>query len=247
MLRQLLEVLVLPPASALVIFVLGLLIRLRKRALGRLLIGLSFAWLWLASTPFFGGLLLSSLQRHPALPPSGALPEAQAIVCLAAGADRVGAEYGGPVIGPMTLRRLRYAAALQRRTGLPLLVSGGRPTRAAPSLAAMMAQTATVELGVEVRWREERSANTFENLRFSAEQLVPDGVKKVLLVTSAWHMPRAVEAARRFGLEPVPAPTGFREGVFASWRSFVPHWNGLRDTALAMHEWGGRVAYALTP
>ncbi|MGC6486025.1 MAG: YdcF family protein, partial [Planctomycetota bacterium] len=117
----------------------------------------------------------------------------------------------------------------------------------APSLAAMMAQTATVELGVEVRWREERSANTFENLRFSAEQLVPDGVKKVLLVTSAWHMPRAVEAARRFGLEPVPAPTGFREGVFASWRSFVPHWNGLRDTALAMHEWGGRVAYALTP
>jgi len=31
----------------------------------------------------------------------------------------------------------------------------------------------------------------------------------------------------------------------SSWRSFLPHWSGLRDTCLAMHEWGGRVAYAL--
>ena len=73
------------------------------------------------------------------------------------------------------------------------------------------------------------------------------GIERVFLVTSAWHMPRAASAARRFGLEPVPAPTGFREGVFAGWRSFVPHWNGLRDTCLALHEWGGRVVYALTP
>lgn len=247
MLRQLLEVLVLPPASALVLFGAGLLLRLRRRGLGRLLCALAIAWLWLASTPFFGGLLLSSLQRYPALPPSGRLPDAQAIVVLAAGADRVGAEYGGPVIGPMTMRRLRYAAALQRRTGLPLLVSGGRPAAATPSLAEMMAWTAEQELGVEVRWMEQRSANTFENLRGAARLLEADDVERVLLVTSAWHMPRAADAARRFGLDPVPAPTGFREGVFASWRSFVPHWNGLRDTCLAMHEWGGRIVYALTP
>ena len=64
MLRQLLEVLVLPPASALVLFGAGLLLRLRRRGLGRLLCALAIAWLWLASTPFFGGLLLSSLQRR---------------------------------------------------------------------------------------------------------------------------------------------------------------------------------------
>lgn len=247
MLRQLLEVLVLPPASALLLLGLGLLVKLRRPALGRLLAGLAVAWLWLASTPFVGGLLLSSLQRYPALSPTGALPDAQAIVVLAAGADRVGAEYGRPVIGPMTLRRLRYAAALQRRTGLPILVSGGRPAADAPSLAEMMARAATEELGVEVRWKEERSANTFQNLQLSAPLLRADGIERVFLVTSAWHMPRAADAARRFGLEPVPAPTGFREGVFAGWRSFVPHWNGLRDTCLALHEWGGRVVYALTP
>jgi uncharacterized SAM-binding protein YcdF (DUF218 family) len=146
MFRQLFEVLVLPPASAIALFGLAMLVKLRRPGLGRLLAGLAIAWLWLASTPFVGGLLLCSLQRYPALSPTGPLPDAQAIVVLAAGADRVGAEYGRPVIGPMTLRRLRYAAALQRRTGLPMLVSGGRPAADAPSLAEMMARTAAEEL-----------------------------------------------------------------------------------------------------
>ena len=247
MFRQLFEVLVLPPASAIALFGLAMLVKLRRPGLGRLLAGLAIAWLWLASTPFVGGLLLCSLQRYPALSATGPLPDAQAIVVLAAGADRVGAEYGRPVIGPMTLRRLRYAAALQRRTGLPMLVSGGRPAADAPSLAEMMARTAAEELGVEVRWQERRSANTFQNLQFSAQLLRSEGLECAYLVTSAWHMPRAADAARRFGLEPVPAPTAFRAGVFAGWRSFVPHWNGLRDTCLAMHEWGGRIVYALTP
>ena len=55
MFRQLFEVLVLPPASALLLLGLGLLVKLRRPALGRLLAGLAVAWLWLASTPFVGG------------------------------------------------------------------------------------------------------------------------------------------------------------------------------------------------
>jgi len=130
---------------------------------------------------------------------------------------------------------------------LPLLCSGGRPARDAPSLASMMKHTAETELGVTVTWTESKSANTLENLAFSAELLRARDVQRVLLVTSAWHMPRSLAAARRAGLQPIAAPTGFRGPPVASWRSFVPHWTGLRDTCLAMHEWGGRIAYALTP
>ena len=85
----------------------------------------------------------------------------------------------------------------------------------------MMKQTAERELGVSIRWIEERSANTLENLRFSAQLLAESELSRVLLVTSAWHMPRSMAAAERFDLEPTPAPTGFRGEVFASWRSFA--------------------------
>lgn len=245
MLRHLVEVLVLPPTSAIALLLLGALMRRMQRGPGRLLQWLGVAWLALASTPCFGGLLLHSLQRDEALPADGPLPEAQAIVVLSAGADRIGAEYGGPVIGPMTMQRLRYAAALHRRSALPILVSGGVPAAGSPSLAAMMERTAERELGVDVRWAEGRSADTFGNARYSADLLRAAGVERVLLVTSAWHMPRAKAAFERFDVEVTAAPTAFRGELISSWRSLVPHWTGLRDTCLAMHEWGGRITYAL--
>ena len=247
MLRQLLEVLVLPPVSAIVALLLGSALRWWKPRLGRWLQVLGVAWIWAASTPCVGGLMLRSLQKYPALSTTEPPPAADAIVVLAAGVDRVGAEYGRPVIGNITMQRLRYAAHLHRRTQIPILVCGGVPATGAPSLAAMMQAAAEQELGVPVRWLEEESATTSENLQFGAQILARDEISRVLLVTSAWHMPRSVEAAAKFGLDAVPAPTGFRTGVFASWRSFVPHWSGLRDTCLALHEWGGRLVYAIAP
>lgn len=242
--RRLLEALLLPPASALLLMLLGTLLRRWRAKLGRALQWLGVAWLWLAATPAFGGALLGTLQPYPPLPSDGALPQADAIVVLSAEGDPVGAEYGGPIAGAMTMQRLRYAAALQRRTGLPLLVSGGVLGRGQPSLAAMMADAASREFGVPVRWREDRSADTFENAAFSAELLKKDGVRRVLLVTSAWHMPRSVACFEAQGLTVVAAPTAFRsptEGA-ANW---IPHWHGLRDTALALHEWVGRAVYAV--
>ena len=246
MLRRLLETLILPPASVLLLFLIGTALLRWRRKLGRTLQALAILGLWLAATPCIGGLLLHSLQSYPALDPKAAKPDAQAIVVLSAGADRIGAEYGGAVIGPITLQRLRYAVYLQRRYRLPMLVSGGLPARNTRPLAEMMQQSAVHEFGAEVTWVEDRSADTRENAPFTAKMLKEEGITKVLLVTSAWHMPRAMAACRAAGMEPIAAPTAFRGEIFASWTSFVPHWNGLRDTCLALHEWGGRLAYAVT-
>ena len=241
MLRRLFETLILPPASVLLLLLLGTALRRWRPRLGRALQVVGVVWLLLASMPCVGGLLLHSLQTYPALDASRGNQGAQAIVVLSAGADVVAAEYGAPVIGPLTMQRLRYAAILQRRLQLPMLVSGGAPRRDAPTLASMMQWSAKNELGVACRWSEGRSADTGENAQFSAEMLKQDGIAKVLLVTSAWHMPRAIGCFRTQGIEVIAAPTGFRGEIFASWTSFVPHWNGLRDTCLAMHEWGARV------
>jgi uncharacterized SAM-binding protein YcdF (DUF218 family) len=245
MLRRLCETLLLPPASALWLLLLGAVLRRRWPRFGRAVLAFALLWLWAASTPAVGGGLLQALQTSPALPAAGELPPADAIVVLSAEADRGGAEYGGAVIGPTTLQRLRYGALLHRRTGLPLLCSGGVPGTGLPSLAAMMQHAARHEFGIPVRWLEERSADTRENAQFSAALLRAAGVRRVLLVTSAWHMPRAAACFARERLEVVPAPTAFRGPAVEDWTSFVPRWSGLRDTCLALHELGGSLAYWL--
>ena len=242
--RRLLEALFLPPCSALVLLLLGTLLRWRRPKLGRAVQVLACVWLWLLSTPFVAGLLLTSLQSHPALPATGELPRADAIVVLSAESDGVGAEYGGAVAGALTMLRVRYAAALQRRTGLPLLVSGGSMGLGQPALATLMADAASKEFGVPVRWREDRSADTHENASFSAAMLKQDGVHTILLVTSAWHMPRSVACFQKQGLIVVPAPTGFRAPTEGA-SDWIPHWHGLRDSGLALHEWVGRLVYAV--
>jgi len=246
MLRRLFETLILPPASVLVLFLAGTILLRWRRRLGRTLQVVALLWLLLASLPCVGGLLLHSLQSYPAFDVQAGDQGAGAIVVLSAGADVGAPEYGTSVIGPMTMQRLRYGALLQRRLQIPMLVSGGVPRRGAAALASMMQHTARHELAAEAAWAETRSADTRQNARFSAEMLKEHGVGKVLLVTSAWHMPRAMACFEAAGIAAIPAPTGFRGEIFASWTSFIPHWNGLRDTCLAMHEWGGRVVYALT-
>lgn len=246
MLRRLCEALFLPPASALLLLLAGAALRRRWPRTGRALQLLAVLWLWAAATPAFAGLLLGALQTAPALPASGPLPPAGAIVVLSAEADAHGPEYGGAVAGPLTMQRLRYGAMLQRRTGLPLLVSGGSPGTDLPSLAAVMAAAATAEFGVPVRWQEARSADTRQNAAYSAAMLRADGVQSVLLVTSAWHMPRAAAAFAAAGLGVVPAPTGFRAPPPDLSLALVPHWHGLRDTALALHELFGLVWYRVT-
>lgn len=201
--------------------------------------------LWVLGTPWVGGALLRTRQTAEPLPASGALPAAGAIVVLSAGYDREARELGGPTVGRLTLQRLRYAAELRRRTGLPLLCSGGTPASDLPALADMMAESLRRDFGIEGAWRETDSGTTWENAVHSARILEEQGITSVLLVTSAWHMPRAVFAFERQGLAVVPAPTGFRGPTGLSFEALLPDWKGLRDSSWAVHEWLGLVFYRL--
>jgi uncharacterized SAM-binding protein YcdF (DUF218 family) len=244
MVLKVLECLLLPPASSLLLIVIGALLGRFWPRIGRAVLVLGVVWLWLASTPVVAGTLLRSLQSAEALPATGNLPKADAIVVLAAEADVKGSEYGGPVIGPMTMQRVRYAAALAKRTSLPVLVSGGRPDRdTAVSLAELMARALEQELTAPVRWREEKSENTWDNAVFSAELLRKEDKRTVLLVTSAWHMPRAQHCFEQQGIRVVPAPTAFRGDALEGPTSLLPHWQAIRDTSLALHEMLGAVYY----
>ena len=109
----------------------------------------------------------------------------------------------------MALERVRYAARLAKASGLPVLTSGGLHYGEPPSEAAMMAEVLARDYGVAVRWQEGLSRTTWENARYSAEILKKEGVERVLLVTQAWHMPRARWSFEQVGFQVVSAPMGF--------------------------------------
>ncbi len=235
-----------PPTSLMLLGALALLLSRRRPRLARRL-GLVAAGLAaLLCVPYVGGSLLCSLQRVNAISPDQPLADAQAIVVLSAEHNSAGPEYGGATVGPMTLERLRYAAHLSLRTGLPIVCSGGVPRRGLPPMAEMMRGALEREFGVEVRYLETRSANTRENARFAAELLLPLDIERILLVTHAWHEPRAVREFKRAGFEVLPAPTGFRIGPAMELESFVPTAKAFRESCWALHEWIGRAWYELS-
>jgi uncharacterized SAM-binding protein YcdF (DUF218 family) len=243
--RRAIEAAVTPPGLCLLLLLAGMLLRSRRPRAAMALSLLGIATLWLASTPAIAGSLLRTLQSVPPLPATGALPTAQAIVVLSAEADREAPEFGGASVGALTLVRIRYAAALHRRTKLPVLTSGGRPGADLEPIANTMAEALTTEFSTPVRWREDRSKDTFENAKFSAELLKKDGVRTVLLVTHAWHLPRAIATFEAHGLEAIGAGTAYRGEPFVDASSWLPQASALRDTTFALHEWLGRAAYSV--
>jgi len=163
--------------------------------------------------------------------------DAQAIVILGGGGQRNFApEYGGPVAEEILLERLTYGAYLSHRTGLPVLVSG------APSEARVMQATLSRDLGVEPRWIEGNSRDTYQNARFSERLLSEAGITRIILVTSSTHEWRATQEFRAVGLQVTPAPAGVlseREtGVFR----FVPGTAALGRSTAALYELIGEPA-----
>lgn len=240
LLKKILSALVLPPMGPLLLAFAGLWLARRRPRLGRWLILVGLIALLVLSIPWAARQLLRSLEDSPPITPE-ALARAQAIVVLGAGSYTGAPEYGGDTVGRMGLERLRYAARLARRSGLPVLLSGGAPFGGRPE-AESMAQVLTTELGIDPRWIESASRDTGENASFSAALLRPSRVRQIALVTHAWHMPRARALFEQQGLTVLPAPTGFATDPSSAIENWLPGASALGDSRLALHEWLGRLA-----
>ncbi len=89
---------------------------------------------------------------------------------------------------------------------------------------------------------EDKSRNTFENAK-DIKKIV--GSKPFFLVTSAYHMPRAVEIFQKLGTNPIPAPTDFKTSRGYNVLDFFPSGSGLKKSGLALHEYFGIIFYQL--
>ena len=119
----------LPPLDLIILIALGLVLVPRRPRFGLALAAAGLAALAVLSTPRVGDLLAATLEDGaPPLPAQRARDAgAGAIVVLGGGRNRGALEYGGETLDAASLGRVRYGARLARLTGLPLLVSGGRP------------------------------------------------------------------------------------------------------------------------
>lgn len=244
--KKFLTVLLLPPLGPLLLILAGLIASRRHPRGGRALVWAGWVISLVLITPVCVGLLLTPLERTPPLSLQTAR-EAQAIVVLAGGQRSYAPEYGGATVNRLTLERLRYAARLARRTGLPLLVSGGAPRGEVPE-ALLMRESLERDFGLKTAWTESASRDTRENARHSAAILRGAKVERILLVTHAAHLPRAAAEFQAAGLTVIPAPTAWLgdPGGHPEVLDFAPSANAAYAGWFAVHEWLGRLAYRLS-
>jgi uncharacterized SAM-binding protein YcdF (DUF218 family) len=192
--------------------------------------------------------------------PQGDLPEVEAIVLLGGGTEawdypRPTAEINGAG------DRVLYAARLyQEGKAGHILLSGGNldfsDLRGTTPAAEMVEILRLVGVPEEALWLQPNSENTAEDAEFSAQILNENGIRRIILVTSAMHMPRAVALFEKQGFEVIPAPTDF--GVTQRrWESLtapnletqlinlLPNASNLGLTSAAMKEYIGMLVYRL--
>lgn len=245
--RRIVSSVLLLPLNILILFGVGLLLLRRSPRAGKTLIVLAWVSLWLFSTPAVSFFLHQSLQTTPALSLDHIPEDGQAIVVLGSGSYCRAPEYGGSDnVTATELERLRYAARLYRKTGKPILVTGGRLANTTPE-AVFMKEALEQDFQVPVRWTEEESHDTKENALFSYAVLQPQGVTRIYLVTHASHMVRAIPAFEQAGFHVIPAPIHFATRCLQTWTplSFIPNSGALAASAEAVYEGIGWVWYWL--
>jgi uncharacterized SAM-binding protein YcdF (DUF218 family) len=246
---KLIDTLVDPRTVAFALLVLGTWALWTKRDwIGRGLVTAVVSIALLLSVVPLGSWLLSTLEnRFPAPSP---MPErVDGIVVLGGDFDAVLATTRRRnSYGDTALPRIMAMAELARRYPEARIVySGGVPDDAIPAANEAHTAAGLIDiLGLD-RARvtfEDRSRNTYENAMFSLRVAAPETGQTWLLVTSAFHMPRAVGAFRRAGWQVIPYPVDYWTGPRETWRGLFAFDSGLRYLAQAVREFAALFLYS---
>lgn len=231
-----------------------------------LLTGIAIAWLWfrrretrtrllavtipylvvlMISIPALAYQLRGSLEwRHDSVKERPA--DVDAIVVLSGGFYQADGPRTAPELDEDTQSRCLRGLELYRQgKPRPILVSGGEASSLRPTCADTM-RDFLVKWGASPSdiLLEKQSRTTYENAVESRKLLEQNHLKKIILVTSALHLPRSVACFRKQGIDVLPCPCQFRATPEDTSRyGFLPSAGAIQDCQRVCHEWLGMAWY----
>jgi len=172
-----------------------------------------------------------------------------AIVVLGGGIYAKAPEYHGiDALHSYAMMRTLYAADVAKQTHLDVYATGGTPLAQADEPEGNVMRRKLIELGVPEHkvFAEAHANNTWENATYMYELLAKKGIDHIILVTSAWHMPRSAWCFEAQGFYVITAPAAYLTSQRRyDLRSFVPRWTVFSDSGQALHEYLGLFWYYL--
>jgi len=191
-------------------------------------------------------LILAPLELNAKASAAKNLDGAAGIIVLGGGiANGPSLADGAPHLNESGDRMVEAVRLAAQYPSLPVLFCGGKaamlPTQdSEPEAAPAKRFFQDFGLPQPRLMLEDRSRNTFENAVQAARILQPKPGQKWILVTSAFHMPRAKALFEAQGFEILARPVDFKtDGFYGWWRPFPRASEGLTRMDLAVKEWSG--------
>jgi uncharacterized SAM-binding protein YcdF (DUF218 family) len=235
----------LPPGILIILLLAGAFFVRRRMRL--FLAGLSVL-IYLISIAPTKDLLLMPLENRFKVPGAEEVRSGDAYVLLGGGVnDSAPDMYGNGMLTGDSMIRLMTVYRLYRVERKPIIVSGGAVgTERVPE--GQIAKKLLLQMGVRAEdvIVENASKDTYENAQFVAELSSKRGIRRIILVTSAFHMERSVLLFRRHFQEIIPYPAGhYAQAAPYSLLSFIPDAGALACVSIALKEYMGIIFYRM--
>ncbi|MBH8571502.1 YdcF family protein [Nostocaceae cyanobacterium CENA369] len=255
-LSKLLPLFFYPLGLASVSLIVALITLWKRPRIAAAAIALALISLLVCSNAWVAKSLVRSLEWQNL--PAAQIPNAEAIVVL--GGATKSASFPRPTVDlSESGDRVIYAAQLYRQKKAPLVIlSGGRIDwrgSGAPESADMAQILTSIGVPSEALVQDPDSLNTYENAVNVKKIVETRGIRQVLLVTSAMHMPRSLKIFQRQGIDVIPAPTDFLVSQSdlqelsstpkAAILNLLPDSNNLQLFTNALKEYVGSFVYRL--
>ncbi|NEW07788.1 YdcF family protein [Paenibacillus sp. SYP-B3998] len=232
------------PPGIIIVLLLSIALRLQQKRefIGSLLVGVAALVLCATSLPYIGNEFLQSIEQRYSPPKQFS---GDVLIMLTGGAtqDTPNPLTGGEgYLSPSTSARVLTTVELYRNTKLPIILSGGQVFSDTGN-ESQIAKRHLLALGVpdSAITLDDTSRNTKENAANAVTILNQKSWERPILVTSAFHMARAVKQFQKHKVNVIPYPTDFqtnrKQTIYFS--KFIPSSSGLSTTTMALKEYLG--------
>jgi uncharacterized SAM-binding protein YcdF (DUF218 family) len=247
---KLLALLAQPLHWVIALLLLALALQRRRVAARRLTLASVLLLVLMGWQPLPDVLLRPLESAYPEFAPGADLTGYTGVVVLGGALEPgyLAQDHAQALLGESAERMTAAVALAQRHPNLRVVFTGGEGQLfgSGPSEAERAARF-FASMGVDanrITW-EAASRNTYENAVLSAKVPGVDVRQRWLLLTSAWHMPRAMGSFEKAGWNVTAYPVDHRTALTTPWSQYALHL-GAAKWQLVLREWLGLAAYRFT-